>query len=78
MFDSFLGLPLHVLVLHFTVVLVPLGAMATVAVMVRHDWRARFLPHVAAGNVALLALTFVTVRAGLALQGDLDPTRTSV
>jgi hypothetical protein len=77
-FDSFLGLPLHVLVLHFTVVLVPLGAMATVAVMVRHDWRARFLPHVAAGNVALLALTFVTVRAGLALQGDLDPTRTSV
>src|SRR3954468_22252925 len=73
-----MGLPLHVLVLHFTVVLVPIGGMATAAVMVRQQWRDRYLAHVAAGNLALLALTFVTVRAGLALQGDLDPTRTSV
>lgn len=78
MFDSFLNLPLHVLVLHFTVVLVPLGAMATVAVMVRQQWRARFAPFVAAGNVALLGLTFVTVRAGIALQHRLDPTGESV
>lgn len=78
MFDSFMGLPLHVLVLHFAVVLIPLGATATIAVMVRQDWRTRYSAFVAAGNVALLGLAFVTVRAGLALQHHLDPTRQSV
>lgn len=74
MFDTFRGLPLHVLVIHFVVVLVPMGATATIAVMVRPAWRAQFARYVAAGNVALLGLTFVTVRAGLAFKKRLDPT----
>ena len=68
MFDTFLGLPLHVLVLHFTVVLVPLSAMATIAVFLRRPWREAYAGRLAAANAAMLVLTFVTVRAGLALQ----------
>lgn len=71
MFDSFMSLPVHVLVLHFTVVLVPMGAVGTVAVMVKPEWRTRFARYVAAANAGLLVLTFVTVRAGYALQTKL-------
>ncbi len=78
MFDTFMSLPLHVLVLHFAVVLIPMGAAATVAVMLRPAWRDRLAMYVAAGNLALLVLTFVTVRAGYALQEKLDPTKQSV
>ena len=73
-----MNLPLHVLVLHFAVVLIPMGATATIAVMARPQWRTRFAPYVAAGNIALLALAFVTVRAGIALQHHLDPTGENV
>lgn len=68
MFDTFLGLPVHVLVLHFTVVLVPLSATATLAVLLRRPWREAYAGRLAAVNAAMLVLTFVTVRAGLALQ----------
>lgn len=68
MFDTFMGLPLHVLVLHFTVVLVPLSAVLTGAVFLHRPWREAHAGRVAAVNVAMLALTFATVRAGLALQ----------
>lgn len=78
MFDTFMSLPLHVLVLHFTVVLLPIGAAATVAIMLKPAWRTQFARYVAAGNAALLVLTFVTVRAGYALQDKLDPTHESV
>lgn len=71
MFDSFFGLPLHVFVLHFTVVLLPIGASATIAVMLRPAWRARFAQYVAGGNVGLFVLTFITLRSGYALQTDL-------
>lgn len=67
MYDTFLGLPLHVLLLHFTVVLVPVGAAASAAVFLRARWR-RFAIVAVTGNVVLLALTFVTVQAGQKLQ----------
>lgn len=68
MFDTFTGLPMHVLVIHFVVVLVPLSAMATIAVFLRPAWRERYAAPVAALNVAMLVLTFVTVEAGWDLQ----------
>jgi hypothetical protein len=67
-FDTFLGLPLHVLVLHFTVVLVPLTAVATPCVFLHRPWREKYAGRMAAVNAAMVVLTFVTVRAGLALQ----------
>lgn len=72
MFDSFMGLPLHVLVLHFTVVLVPIGALAGAAVFLRPAWRSKYAAVAAGVNVALLVLTFVTVRAGYAFQARLN------
>lgn len=78
MFKSFMNLPTHMLVLHFTVVLIPLAALATCAVCVVGKLREKFLLYVAGVNVGLLVLTFVTVRAGYALQGKMDPTRRNV
>jgi len=68
MFDTFMGLPLHVLVLHFTVVLVPISAIATAAVFMSRRWCEAYAGRLVVVNLAMLALTFVTVRAGLALQ----------
>jgi hypothetical protein len=68
LFDKFLGLPTHILVLHFTVVLVPIVALVTIAVFLRPTWRKRWAGWVAILDVAMLALTFVTVRAGWDLE----------
>jgi uncharacterized membrane protein len=68
MYDTFMGLPLHVLLLHFVVVLLPLSAVASAAVFFRASWRSRYAPFVVANNVAMLVLTFITVQAGQELQ----------
>ncbi|MGQ0623278.1 MAG: hypothetical protein ACT4PP_01280 [Sporichthyaceae bacterium] len=93
MFDQFLDLPLHVLVLHFAVVLIPVCGVFTALVFLKPSLRTRpvsvpmigrpplTLPMVAlatALNVAMLVLTFVTVRAGYALQEKLDPSKENV
>lgn len=64
MLDTFMGLPSHILVSHFVVVLIPLTAVATIAVCVRKVWREKYVRPLAAVNVAMLALTFFTMRAG--------------
>ena len=46
------GLPLHPLVVHFAVVLIPLGAMALLVVYFVPRWRARYLPLATALTVA--------------------------
>jgi hypothetical protein len=66
-FDSIAGLPLHPLVVHAVVVLMPLTALATIAVALRRAWRP------ASGPVALLAgamvvTCFVAKQSGEALQ----------
>lgn len=78
LFDTFMGLPIHILISHFAVVLIPFSAMAVIAVSLRKAWREKYAGPLAAMNVAMLALTFVTVRAGLNLKvryrasGDTD------
>ena len=42
MFDTFNGLPLHPLVVHGVVVLLPLAIVGTVAIAVKPRWRHRF------------------------------------
>lgn len=54
--DTVLGLPLHVLVLHAVVVLVPLAAVGSVAIALVPPWRARY-----GGLAALLAVGSVAV-----------------
>jgi hypothetical protein len=68
LFDTFMGLPIHILVSHFAVVLIPFSAMAVIAVSLRKAWREKYAGPLAAMNVAMLALTFITVRAGLNLK----------
>jgi membrane protein required for beta-lactamase induction len=63
-FDTFTGLPTHILVSHFAVVLIPIGATATIAVVLRKAWREKFAGLLALGNIGLLAMAFVTLRAG--------------
>ena len=41
-FDTIFGLPTHTLVNHAAVVLVPLAAIATIAVALRPRWRERY------------------------------------
>jgi hypothetical protein len=65
MFDTIFGLPMHVLLVHAAVISLPAAALVTIAVMVRPAWRERYALPVAALNVAMLVLTFVTVRSGL-------------
>jgi uncharacterized membrane protein len=64
LFDTFMSLPTHVLVSHFVVVLIPLTAIATIAIALRKPWRDKYAAPLAIGNVVMLALTFVTMRAG--------------
>lgn len=58
MFDTFLGLPLHPLVVHAAVVLLPLVAIGVIALAVKPAWRPRFA-------VALLGLLIVGGLSGL-------------
>ncbi len=71
MFDTFQGLPVHALVLHGSVVLVPLMAALTVLVAVVPRVRALAAWPVVAGNVVALVMVFVTSESGEALQGRL-------
>ena len=71
MFDTITGLPVHALVVHGVVVLVPLMALVTIAVAVRAPWRP-LARYVAGVNVLLLVLAFVARQSGLALQTRLS------
>ncbi|WP_425953428.1 DUF2231 domain-containing protein [Xylanimonas sp. McL0601] len=59
MFDLINGLPIHPLVVHAVVVLLPLAVLGTIAIAVRPAWRARYGVIVTA--VALLAVLFIPV-----------------
>ena len=62
------GLPLHVLVIHAVVVLLPLMALLTVLTAVRASLRERWAWWVVAGNAAILVLTLVAKESGEDLQ----------
>jgi phage terminase large subunit-like protein len=71
MFDRILGLPVHALVIHAVVVLLPLMAVLTVIVAVRRGLRERYSWWVLAANVAVFGLTLVAKQSGEALQKSL-------
>ena len=67
MFDTVAGLPVHVLVVHAVVVLLPLMSVVTVAVAVRRRWRSA-APWVVLADAAVVGLTFVAKESGEVLQ----------
>lgn len=71
MFDEFLGLPLHVFVVHATVILLPLVATLALAYVGLPSWRWLLRWPLAAGAVGAPILTFVTLKAGQALKEQL-------
>lgn len=79
--DTFRGLPVHVLVLHATVLLVPLLAVGVAVVAAVPGWRQRFARYALAASVLGVALVGVTILSGrelrdrlaLAAGGEVDP-----
>lgn len=65
--DTVLGLPLHPLVVHAVVVLLPLAALGALALVARPAWRRPYGPLVAATAVAGAGSAFVARLAGDAL-----------
>lgn len=78
MFDTVLGLPVHVLVLHLTVVLVPVVALATVAVAFIGRIRSRGAWPVVALNVVSVVAVFVSIQSGQELQRRLPLSNTGL
>jgi hypothetical protein len=71
MFDTFAGLPLHALINHAVVVLLPVMAALTIVVAVRKSLRERFMWWVVGANTAMFLVTLVTKESGQALQKSL-------
>src|SRR6185369_5094837 len=71
MFDTINGLPVHALVVHATVVLVPLMALVTVLVAFRDRLRTTYAWWVAAADAVLVPLVLVTKLSGQKLQARL-------
>ncbi len=76
MFDTFMGLPVHALVVHAAVVLVPLMAVLTVLVVVRPSWRARGAWSVVIGNVIVAGSVFVAKESGEKLEARIGESAT--
>jgi uncharacterized membrane protein len=68
MFDLINGLPLHPLVVHAVVVLLPLAALGTIAVAVRPGWRRSYGWLVVAAAAAATVLLPVATSSGEALE----------
>lgn len=72
MFDTVLGLPVHALVVHAVVVLVPLSALGVAAISVVPRWRVTFGPLVLAVTTAGLVMVPVATNSGEALEDRID------
>ncbi|RYB93686.1 hypothetical protein EUA93_04530 [Nocardioides oleivorans] len=68
MFDLINGLPVHPLVVHAVVVLLPLACLGTIALALRPAWRQRYGVLVVACAAASTALTPVATSSGEALE----------
>ncbi len=71
MFDVIDGLPVHILVVHAVVVLLPLMFLVTLAFVVRPQWRPG-LPWAILGNVVVTGSALVAKESGEHLQGRLS------
>jgi hypothetical protein len=70
--NNLFGLPAHPLLLHLPVVLIPLLAIAAVALMIRSEWRRRFGVALAITALVALAATNLTVSAGGSFKDAFD------
>lgn len=77
-FDEFFGVPTHPLAVHAPVVLIPLLAIVSIAVLFRASWRERATVPLAVAAVAMVAMLFVAKESGESVKaannvfGDID------
>jgi len=74
-FDYIFGLPMHALVIHAVVVLVPLSTLCAIAYVVRPAWRRLLRWPTAAGAVISGVSAFVAAESGEALQRRVSQAR---
>ena len=72
MFDTIFGLPTHTIVVHAVVVLVPVAALATIAVALRPRWRERYASWMVLVNGLAVVITYVARQSGQKLFARLD------
>lgn len=70
--ETVFGLPVHPLVVHAPVVLIPLTALGIVAIVVVPRWRRGYGPLVAAGSVAAFLSALAARLTGEAFEESLD------
>lgn len=76
MFDTINGLPIHPLVVHAVVVLLPLTILGVLALVIRPSWRGRYGVLVAACAVVVTGLIPVATSSGESLEKHVgDPGR---
>lgn len=68
MFDTFNGLPVHPLVVHAVVVLLPLAVLGTIALALRPAWRVTYGPLLVVVAAAAVALCPVATSSGESLE----------
>jgi uncharacterized membrane protein len=67
-FDLINGIPLHPLVVHAIVVLLPLATLGTIAIAVRPRWRRTYGPLVVAAAAVSAVLSPIATQSGEALE----------
>jgi hypothetical protein len=67
-FDLINGLPVHPLVVHAVVVLVPLAALGTIAIALRPAWRPTYGPLIVGAGILAVILCPVATSSGEALE----------
>ena len=72
MFDLFSGLPVHVLVVHAVVILLPLMSIVTFVVALRRSWRRSAAWWVVAADLVVFLLALVARQSGRNLQARLS------
>ena len=72
MFDEFLGLPLHVFIIHATLAILPGAATLALAYVVLGSWRWLLRWPLVLAALGAPAVTWATVQAGEALEERLD------
>ena len=77
MFDYILGLPMHPLIIHAVVVLVPLSALVAIAFAVRPTWRHVLRWPLAVGGLISGVTAFVAAESGEELQRRVSQVRAS-
>jgi uncharacterized membrane protein len=68
MFDLINGIPLHPLVVHAVVVLLPLAVLGTIAIVARRAWRLTYGPLVVGAALLSVALIPVATSSGESLE----------